>query len=883
MSYNHDHENEVTYFAKTNFRSQMMKFGIKTDDRRRHCYVIGKTGMGKSVLLENLILSDIYAGHGCCYVDPHGDTAEKLVNHIPSWRSNDVVYFNPADLEFPVGFNILEAVSESGKHLIASGMMGVFAKIWEGMWSSRMEYILNNTILALLDNPGQTLLGINRMMSDAEYRKRMVGNISDPVVKQFWVTEFASWTEKYQTEATASIQNKIGQFLSAGVIRNIVSQVKSTINIREIMEANKILIINLSKGRIGEDNSKLLGGLIITKIQLAAMERVDTPEHLRKDFYLYVDEFQNFAVESFASILSEARKYRLCLTMAHQYIAQLTEPVRDAVFGNVGTMITFRVGSPDAAFMETEFMPRFLPEDIINLPKYNIYLKLLIDGVTSQPFSAITLPPIAEVTNSAETVIKISRERYASPRSEVEEKVLLWSGMKDSDTDAMYKAADAKRKAASGGGKGKPKFEYNCSRCETDITLPVELDRSRAIYCDDCIKIVREEKKSGVKPGPVRSTIASRAAAAKKALEEGKPVEPRGRRAKDSTEPKQTPRPPKPSEGELIEKPAKEAPVSLASLSNKPTKPSESKVEEASKQEKPPEPKQETPAQESNPAPVPEPSPAPEPKPEPPKPESKPEPTPIETAAPVKVAQPDPEPVKVEPTPEPKVDPSPKPKAGPKPEPRQRELQKKESAQREPRKRELTESEQADRKERLRIQALGEKLRPEPKRREPKQDGSGQSESSQREPRQREPRKDRASDKPKESPGEYACSECSKIFTPPVKLDPTRDVFCNECLEKNRAKRREEKEVGKDSEAPAKKKRKRRKKNPDSKDATVHVSDIPKIENENKPKTPQVEAPAPTPPPVNYEAPKPEPKPQTPPEPSVTSGTLKTGQSIRFD
>ncbi len=500
MSYNHDHDNEVNYFAKTNFRNRMTKFGIKTDDRRRHIYVIGKTGMGKTVLLENLILSDIYAGHGCAYVDPHGDTAEKLINFIPSWRMNDVVYFNPADMDFPVGFNILEAVSESHKHLVVSGMMGVFQKIWENMWSSRMEYILNNTLLALMDNPGQTLLGINRMLSDAEFRKRIVGNVKDPVVKQFWLVEFASYNEKYAQEAVAPIQNKIGQFLSAVVIRNIVAQVKSTINVREIMDSEKIFIINLSKGRIGEDNSRLLGGLLITKMQLAAMERVEIPEADRKDFYLYVDEFQNFAVESFANILSEARKYRLCLTMAHQYVAQLTEEVRDAVFGNVGTIITFRVGSPDATFMETEFMPRFTPEDVINLPKYNIYIKLLIDGVTSQPFSALTLPPIAQVTHSEEKVIKVSRERYAQPRSTIEEKILQWSGMEGADMDTLLEAAEVKKKAAK--ESKKPKHEYNCTRCNKDIILPVELDRSRAIYCDDCIELVREERKGGKKSKP---------------------------------------------------------------------------------------------------------------------------------------------------------------------------------------------------------------------------------------------------------------------------------------------------------------------------------------------------------------------------------------------
>lgn len=552
MSHNHDHESEVTYFAKTNFRNQMTKFGIKTDDRRRHVYVIGKTGMGKTVLLENFMLSDIYAGHGCCYVDPHGDTAERLIDYIPSWRLNDVVYFNPADMEFPVGFNILEAVSERHKHLVASGMMGVFQKIWENMWSSRMEYILNNTILALLDNPGQTLLGINRLLSDADFRKRIVGNVKDPVVKQFWLVEFASYNEKYAQEAVAPIQNKIGQFLSATIIRNIVAQVKSTINIRELMDTQKILIINLSKGRIGEDNSRLLGGLLITKMQLAAMERVDIPEVDRTDFYLYVDEFQNFAVESFASILSEARKYRLCLTMAHQYIAQLTEEVRDAVFGNVGTIITFRVGSPDAAWMETEFMPRFTPEDIINLPKYNVYLKLLIDGVTSQPFSAITLPPISQKTGSEQKVIKVSRERYAKPRAEIEQKVLQWSGMENADVDELLQEAADKKKAAK--ESRKPKFEYKCSRCGTDIVLPVELDRSRPIYCDDCIAIVREERKgkSGLQAGKGTGTVTL----AKRVVEA----------------------PPKPVDKESVEKFADEPSISLGAL-QKPHKYKEPKLE----------------------------------------------------------------------------------------------------------------------------------------------------------------------------------------------------------------------------------------------------------------------------------------------------------------
>lgn len=544
MQYPHDHENDVIYFGKTNFRNQLRKFGIKTDDRRRHMYVIGKTGMGKTTLLENLILSDIYAGHGCCYVDPHGDTAEGLLDYIPSWRINDVVYFNPADLNHPVGFNILEAVDDDMKHLVAAGMMGVFKKIWENVWSARMEYILNNTILALLDTPGSTLLGINRVLSDRDYRKTIVGNVKDPIVRQFWVKEFASYQDKFASEAVAPIQNKVGQFLSASVIRNIVAQAKSTINIRKIMDEEKIFIVNLSKGRIGEDASRLLGGMIITKIQMSAMERVDMPEAERSDFYLYVDEFQNFAVESFASILSEARKYRLNLVMAHQYIAQLTEEVRDAVFGNVGTLVSFRVGSPDAQFMEDEFMPRFTPEDIINLPKFQIYLKLMIDGVTSQPFSAMTLPPIAHRTGSEQRVIEQSRERYAYDRSKIEEHVVEWSGFGGDDID-MEKEFDSALKEAKKKRKERYHHKYNCTRCNKEFGLPVELDRSRPIYCEDCRPIIQEERKKGKKRG-------------------GKGA--RGGKRDGKQETMEKPRPPKVKDGELVVKEGAKEEISLSSL-----------------------------------------------------------------------------------------------------------------------------------------------------------------------------------------------------------------------------------------------------------------------------------------------------------------------------
>jgi len=499
MRYPHDHENDVIYFGKVNFRNKMQTFGIKTDDRRRHVYIVGKTGTGKTTLLENMILSDIYAGHGCCYIDPHGDTAEKLLDYIPSWRINDVVYFNPADIEHPIGFNILESVDPNMKHLVASGMMSVFKKIWEGVWSARMEYILNNTILALMDTPNTTLLGINRMLSDDAYRKEIISNVTDPIVKQFWVIEFENYQSKFASEAVAPIQNKVGQFLSASIIRNIVAQSSSSMDIRSVMDDQKILIVNLAKGRVGEDASRLLGGLIITKLQMSAMERVDMPEEDRQDFYMFVDEFQNFAVESFASILSEARKYRLNLVMAHQYIAQLTEEVRDAVFGNVGTLITFRVGGPDAAFMEEEFMPRFLPNDMINLPKFHIYLKLMIDGITSQPFSALTLPPIATNTGSMERVIEQSRERYAGNRAKIEEKVSEWSGFgKDVDLKVEYDKVKQGKKDAK---KARFSHEYTCTRCAKVFPLPVELDRSRPIYCEECHPIIMEERKSGKKTG----------------------------------------------------------------------------------------------------------------------------------------------------------------------------------------------------------------------------------------------------------------------------------------------------------------------------------------------------------------------------------------------
>lgn len=423
-------ESEITVFAQTNFRNQQRKFGIKVDDRRRHMYLIGKTGMGKSTVLENMVINDIRSGHGLALVDPHGDLAEKILKFIPTHRVNDVIYFNPSDTDFPIAFNILENISEDYKHLVAYGLVGVFKKIWADSWGPRMEYILTNTILALLDYPGSTLLGVMRMLVDKQYRKKVVAKVQDPVVKTFWADEFNNYSEKFRTEAIAPIQNKVGQFLASSIIRNIVGQSKSTIEMRQLMDEQKILIINLSKGRVGEENSALLGAMMITKLQIAAMSRVDIPEDERKDFFLYVDEFQNFATDSFAGILSEARKYRLCLIMAHQYIEQLSDMVKAAVFGNVGTLIVFRVGATDAAEFELEFAPQFTPQDIVNLNKYTFCLRLMIDGVATEPFSAMGLPPFTQDgPDNSDKVIKVSRERYARPRHIVEDRIIRWSGV----------------------------------------------------------------------------------------------------------------------------------------------------------------------------------------------------------------------------------------------------------------------------------------------------------------------------------------------------------------------------------------------------------------------------------------------------------------------
>ncbi len=416
---------KITYFGETDARGKKIKFGIKAKDRLRHMYVIGKTGMGKSTLLENMAIQDIQNGEGVAVIDPHGSMAEKLLDYVPEHRVKDVLYFAPFDMEYPVSFNVMEDIGADKRHLVVNGLMSTFEKIWVDAWSARMAYILQNTLLALLEYPGSTLLGVNRMLSDKEYRKKVVENIKDTSVKAFWVDEFGKWTEKFIAEAIPAIQNKVGQFTSNPLVRNLLGQPQSSFDVRKIMDEKKIFIVNLSKGRVGEGNANLIGSMLITKIYLAAMSRADASEaELNKlpNFYLYVDEFQSFANKSFADILSEARKYKLSLTIAHQYIEQMEEEVRDAVFGNVGTMITFRVGAFDAEVLEKEFAPVFTAEDLVNLGFAQIYLKLMIDGVSSQPFSATTMLPIGKPEISfKEDVINASHAQFARPRKEVEE------------------------------------------------------------------------------------------------------------------------------------------------------------------------------------------------------------------------------------------------------------------------------------------------------------------------------------------------------------------------------------------------------------------------------------------------------------------------------
>jgi type IV secretory pathway TraG/TraD family ATPase VirD4 len=383
----------ISFFAEANYRNLMTPFGIKHQDRRSHMYLIGKTGTGKSTLIERLIRQDIKAGRGAALFDPHGDLVERVLKSIPGDRQSDVIYFDAPDPKQSLGFNPLANVPQSKRALMATSFVGVFRKLWTDSWGPRLEHVLRNALLLLLDQPEATLADVLRLFDDEAFRKTALKSVRNEQVKRFWSHEYEGYSSRFRSEVIAPVQNKVGAFLSDPVLCRILTRPKSSFNLRQIMDEGKIFLVNLSKGRLGEDSSQLLGSLLVSSMGLAALRRADTEEEMRSDFYLYLDEFHAFTTLSLAGMLSELRKYRLNLTIANQYLSQIDEPVRDAVLGNVGTIIAFRVGPADAELLEGEFLPYICATDLVNLPNHHIYVKLMIDGAVSKPFSARTLAP----------------------------------------------------------------------------------------------------------------------------------------------------------------------------------------------------------------------------------------------------------------------------------------------------------------------------------------------------------------------------------------------------------------------------------------------------------------------------------------------------------
>jgi hypothetical protein len=383
-------EDGITPIGITNYRNTNLKFGIKDKDRLGHLYVIGKTGVGKSTLLKNMALSDINRGNGLCILDPHGDIAVEIIERIPEWRKKDLVYFNPRDMDNVIAFNPLHGIQPKYHHLVASGLVSAFKKIWADSWGPRMEYILRYVILTLLWVPDATLLDVQPLLTDEGYRNRALIHVKEQYILDYWDKEFAKYNKVFRMEAISPILNKTGLFLSSAPLRATVGQKARDLRLQEIMDKKKILICNLSKGELGEETSSLFGSMILSTIQQAALYRARLPQEQRVPFYCYIDEAQSFLTLSFVGILAEARKYALSLFMAHQYIEQLDERIRTAIFGNVGTVISFRVGAADAEYLTKEFYPVFDAEDLIALSRYSMYLKLMIDGATSAPFSAKT-------------------------------------------------------------------------------------------------------------------------------------------------------------------------------------------------------------------------------------------------------------------------------------------------------------------------------------------------------------------------------------------------------------------------------------------------------------------------------------------------------------
>ena len=407
-----DEKKDINFFGKAEYKNRDSIFGIRSIDRRKHMYIIGKTGAGKSTLIANMAIDDIRRDRGVAIIDPHGDLSETIMEYIPKRRINDVVYLEPFDTERPFALNVLEIKNQTHRDLVASGIVSIFYKLYGDSWGPRLEYILRNTVLTLLEIPNSTLVDALPLLADPKFRANNLKHVKDPVLLNFWLREFDKMTDKLRVEAIAPIQNKIGQFVSSKMIRNIIGQPKSTIDLEEIMNSGKILILNLSQGKLGEDNAALLGAMLITQMQLAAMNRSFMKENDRRDFFMYVDEFQNFATSSFIKILSEARKYRLALTLANQYIEQIDEDVMTAIFGNVGTLISFVVGARDAEFLTKEFSGLYTQNDLVALGKFETVLKMSINEMTSSPFPAKTLPLPSVKNENSEKIIRLSKEKY---------------------------------------------------------------------------------------------------------------------------------------------------------------------------------------------------------------------------------------------------------------------------------------------------------------------------------------------------------------------------------------------------------------------------------------------------------------------------------------
>jgi type IV secretory pathway TraG/TraD family ATPase VirD4 len=425
MEHPSDDHNPITPFGITNYRDIRRRFGIKQKNRRGHMILLGKTGTGKSTLLHTMARNDFESGYGVALIDPHGDLAEEILDAVPASRVRDVIYLNPSDLEFPVAFNPLEYVARDQRHLVASGVISTLKKVWPEFWGPRLEHILRHALLTLLENEQSTLLDVPRLLTEEGFREVAVARVTDPQVRRFWVSEFARYSAWMRSESISPILNKVGQFLTSLPLRGIVGQPKSAVRFRTVMDEGKIFIANLAKGKIGEDNCRLLGAMLVTRIQLAALSRADVPENRRRPFYCYFDEHSEYVTLSFAEMLSGSRKYGLNVVLTSQHLGQTDETLRAAILGNVGTFVSFRVGVEDAEILAKEFYPVFTESDLVNLPNHHIYLKLMIDGAPSEPFSAFTLPPRLKTVSHKEEIIAHSRRQYATPRQKVEQAMVV--------------------------------------------------------------------------------------------------------------------------------------------------------------------------------------------------------------------------------------------------------------------------------------------------------------------------------------------------------------------------------------------------------------------------------------------------------------------------